>query len=76
MRPLFSSLSAALVAVTLMGCGARSAQPAKPPPPVNPETRVNPERKEQQEQPPLIAPPPAYGNKIVMAAAETSRTTY
>jgi hypothetical protein len=73
MRPLFSSLSATLVAFALSGCVASSGQPAKPPPPVNPETRVTPERS---ERPTLIAPPPAYGNKIVMAAAESPRQTY
>jgi hypothetical protein len=74
MRPLFSSLSAVLVAIALSGCVASGGQPAKPPPPVNPETRVTPERR--SEPPTLIAPPPAYGNKIVMAGAESPRQTY
>jgi hypothetical protein len=38
---------------------------ATPPRPVDPQTQVTPR---QELQPPrLIAPPPAYGNKIVMA---------
>jgi len=41
--------------------------PAKAPPPVDPETRVVPEKEE--ERPRLIAPPPAYGNRVVLAQA-------
>jgi hypothetical protein len=38
--------------------------PETPPKPVDPETRVERHRKD----PRLIAPPPAYGNKVVMAS--------
>jgi hypothetical protein len=34
------------------------------------ETRVGPPRP-QREMPRLLAPPPAYGNKIVMAREQT-----
>lgn len=56
-------LSATAFAV---GCGGGMKPPAKTPPrPVDPQTQVTPR---QELQPPrLIAPPPAYGNKIVMA---------
>lgn len=36
-----------------------------PPPVVDPQTRATP--RTEIEPPNLIAPPPAYGNKIVMA---------
>jgi hypothetical protein len=48
-------------------CGSGAVRPAeRPPKPVDPETRVQPRQK---DAPRLIAPPPAYGNKVVMASA-------
>ncbi|HVJ15420.1 MAG TPA: hypothetical protein VM686_08265 [Polyangiaceae bacterium] len=41
-----------------------------------PETRVVPRQPLKRDVPPLIAPPPAYGNKIVMASAGGPPTTY
>jgi hypothetical protein len=38
---------------------------------VDPETRAQPRQK---ETPRLIAPPPAYGNKVVMASAGQAGT--
>jgi len=53
-------------AATLAGCGAGAQQAPERPRPVDAETRVTPDR--QRLPPPrLIAPPPAYGNKVVMA---------
>jgi hypothetical protein len=52
------------------GCGSGAVRPAEgPPKPVDPETRVQPRQK---DAPRLIAPPPAYGNKVVMASAGKS----
>ncbi|HLV68208.1 MAG TPA: hypothetical protein VKY73_20465 [Polyangiaceae bacterium] len=52
-----------LVLLSESGC-ARQPLPEAKPPPVQPQTR----RSEKPEEPPrIIAPPPAYGNKIVMA---------
>lgn len=45
------------------GCASRE-RPVRTPPPVEPQTRLAPKR---EATPPVIAPPPAYGNKIVMA---------
>lgn len=42
-------------------------EPAKPPPPAEPRTRL--EVPDEEQEPKLIAPPPAYGNKVVMAKA-------
>jgi len=64
-------LGAVALAIALYGCSAElTAQPAKPPPRViEPRTEVAPAR---EEQPKLIAPPPAYGHKIVMAKGPQS----
>ena len=59
-----------LSAFALWACGQSSLTPARP---VlrgdEVETRIAP-RKPQREIPRLLAPPPAYGNKIVMARSE------
>jgi len=46
----------------LIACGQGALPPPKPAPQPDIETRVTP-----LKQPRLLAPPPAYGNKIVMA---------
>jgi len=51
---------------TLMACGQSAFNPPKPAPRDDIETRVTPPKPERLI-PHLIAPPPAYGNKIVMA---------
>jgi hypothetical protein len=64
MRPfLANALSAA--ALALIGCGAAVA-PSPQPPPKDVESEVRAPHR-QREIPRLIAPPPAYGNKIVLA---------
>ena len=55
---------------TLMACGQGALNPPKPAPRDDVETRVIPPKPER-EIPHLIAPPPAYGNKIVMARGES-----
>ena len=55
-------------AALLLGCG-QGAVSAPQAPPRDVETRVLP-RRPMLEVPRLLAPPPAYGNKIVMAQAE------
>jgi len=54
----------------LLGCGQSSLRPTKPAPQADIETRVTPP-KQLRELPRLIAPPPKYGNKIVMAQASS-----
>lgn len=60
-----SPLAVVLAATFFMACSSATKVPAKAPPPVDPETRVIPEKEE--ERPRLIAPPPAYGNRVVLA---------
>ena len=55
----------------LLGCGQGSLSAPKPAPQPDIETRVAPQ-KQPRELPRLLAPPPKYGNKIVMAQAATS----
>ncbi|MFO0565399.1 MAG: hypothetical protein U0263_07040 [Polyangiaceae bacterium] len=68
MLPLVRS-SLLLLGAALVGCAAtRPPEPAPPPPP---EIRTRFDRPERdQDAPELIAPPPAYGNKVVLAALE------
>ncbi len=74
MRPLLSRLALTVATVMVGGCSMTPAQPAKPPPLIAPETQLTPQEAlpaetRELDQPPLIAPPPAYGNKVVMARA-------
>lgn len=57
------------IPLILAACGVReTARPASPPPAIpQPQTEVTRERGEAP--PKLIAPPPAYGNKVVLAKA-------
>jgi hypothetical protein len=52
-------------------CASQPAPPAKPPP-VDAETQLTPRRREKYDPPRIVAPPPAYGNKIVMAGSAKS----
>ncbi|MEI9942037.1 MAG: hypothetical protein WDO69_32895 [Pseudomonadota bacterium] len=58
-------------AALLLGCGQSSLSTPKPAPQADIETRATPQ-KQPRELPRLLAPPPAYGNKIVMAQASSS----
>ncbi|HVU00212.1 MAG TPA: hypothetical protein VHE30_00620 [Polyangiaceae bacterium] len=66
------AILAAVFGVAAVACGGAATSPAKQP--GGPVTEREPRRHEHYA-PPLIAPPPAYGNKIVMAARETRRST-
>jgi hypothetical protein len=63
-----------LCAALFTACSNVTQVPAKAPPPVDPETRVVPEKEE--ERPRLIAPPPAYGNRVVLAKAKRQPSTF
>ena len=54
------------LALAGIGCAGAPPQPVKPRP-IDPETRLDRPRRHLDELPPIQAPPPAYGNKIVMA---------
>jgi hypothetical protein len=72
-RKFFSS--AALAFLLAAGCGGSGAiQPAAPPPRITPpSTEIETERPPTETPPELIAPPPAYGNRVVLARAEFDR---
>jgi len=59
-----AALGFCLSAALLLGCGQSAVSAPRPAPQADVETRVAP-----QKQPRLLAPPPKYGNKIVMAQA-------
>jgi hypothetical protein len=61
-----------LTAASLLGCGQGSLSAPKPAPEAVVENRAMP-LKQPRALPPLIAPPPKYGNKIVMAQASGRR---
>jgi hypothetical protein len=67
MKPQLSFKLAALLLAIPLGCGGSSLpQPVEPPARTEePRTEVRPEA--QQGPPELVAPPPAYGNKVVTA---------
>jgi hypothetical protein len=65
----------AAVLILLSASSELASQPKAPvkPPLVNAETELTPGRREKPYDPPrIVAPPPAYGNKIVMAGAPKS----
>lgn len=64
-------LGAVALAALAVGCGQGALKPAKPAAQPDIETRAVP-LKQPRELPRLIAPPPAYGNKIVMARVESA----
>jgi hypothetical protein len=52
------------------GCG-KSATP-EPAAPVHQDTQTRAPRRHERPLPRLIAPPPAYGNRVVMARAQSN----
>jgi hypothetical protein len=67
----FLVLSHLLLGPLLVGCSGARPTPAKPPA-VDAETRLEPGRRPSRDEPlRILAPPPAYGNKIVMARGAT-----
>lgn len=61
-----TALIIALASAVAWGCASTPPPAPKPPPPAEPRTRVD-QPAIHEEQPKLIAPPPAYGNKVVLA---------
>ena len=57
-----------LAALMVSACGRSAVEtPKTPPPRLEPHTRAPTEPRRQQTDDPHIAPPPAYGNKVVLA---------
>jgi hypothetical protein len=71
------ALKALCVGLAASGCSAGWTPPPKTPPDIEaeqkPTTNVE-QRREQDERAPIVAPPPAYGNKVVrLQASQTAR---
>jgi hypothetical protein len=72
MRHLYFLIAAATATMLLTACGASTPAPVKAPPrSIDVETRAVPSPR-RRDLPTLVAPPPAYGNKIVMAQRNTT----
>lgn len=67
---------ALIISVSLVSaaCSTHVATPPKPPPDPASQSRTDALPK-PEPAPKLIAPPPAYGNKIVMASAPSERAS-
>jgi hypothetical protein len=77
MRHLYSLIAAATATLFITACGAAAPAPVKAPPrSVDVDTRANTPGSRRRELPTLVAPPPAYGNKIVMAQRNTTTGSY
>jgi hypothetical protein len=55
-----------LLAGTCATCAGAPPPPAAPPAEPR-QTELAPRERHKDQAPPIIAPPPAYGNKVVMA---------
>lgn len=77
MRHLYFLIAAATATMLLTACSASAPAPVKAPPrTVDVETRAVPGPRRRDLPPPLVAPPPAYGNKIVMAQRNTTTSVF
>jgi hypothetical protein len=65
----FLTLVTLAVAWTPAACGMRQTADAASPPPAAPGPQTEVTRERGDAPPKLIAPPPAYGNKVVLAKA-------
>ncbi len=69
MRPLPTLLAFLVLAAGMSACASSAVRPVAPPDDeVAPRTEGAAPRNRGNEPPRLIAPPPAYGNKVVMTA--------
>jgi hypothetical protein len=77
MRQLYFLTAAATATMLLTACGASAPAPVKAPPrAIDVETRAVPSPGRRDLPPPLVAPPPAYGNKIVMAQRKSTTSVF
>lgn len=53
------------LAMTMVGCSGLNVQ--QPPKSVQAESAQASKKKQKQQRPHIVAPPPAYGNRVVMA---------
>ena len=71
MRRVLVTLCLVGLAAGATGCGKGAVQEPEVPAKSYTQTQA-PRRHERPQQPRLIAPPPAYGNKVVMARGSSS----
>jgi len=71
MRRVLVTLGLVGLVAGATGCGSGAVQEPETPAKGFTQTQA-PRRQERQQQPRLIAPPPAYGNKVVMARGTSS----
>jgi hypothetical protein len=72
MRHPYFLIAAATATMLLTACGSSAPALVKAPPrSIDVETRAAPSPR-RRDLPTLVAPPPAYGNKIVMAQRNTT----
>ncbi|RYZ06324.1 MAG: hypothetical protein EOO73_16805 [Myxococcales bacterium] len=77
MRHVYSLLAAATATLLSTACGAATPAPVQAPPrAIDVETQVSPAPRRRDVLPPLVAPPPAYGNKIVLARGVTTSRSH
>ena len=68
MGRLLTLIKVAIPALAVIACGSHAASTQPKPPPRLEQPSSSAEKQRNKEAPPkLIAPPPAYGHKIVMA---------
>jgi len=71
----FSSVGFCVLAVAATVCTACGSGAVQPPAKPEPVVEMREPHRAPREIPRLIAPPPAYGNKIVMAHADVNTIT-
>jgi len=79
MGPNLASVSlAVLFGVLATACGGKAVPVPESPPPrvIEPSTLADPTTIESAPAQPLVAPPPAYGNKVVLARASHTSTAF
>lgn len=64
--PRFTALGLAAIGVAAMLVGCAAATPKPPEPASERALETELEQRERDERPPVVAPPPAWGNKVVM----------
>jgi hypothetical protein len=78
MGPNLASVSlAVLFGVLTTACGGKAVPVPETPPPrvIEPSTLADPKPAEP-EPAPLVAPPPAYGNKVVLARQDETPSAF
>jgi hypothetical protein len=77
MRLSYFLLAAATATMLSTACGASAPAAVQAPPrAIDVETRATPSPRPRDLPPALVAPPPAYGNKVVMAHRDAPQSVF